>query len=431
MARDLSTLFSASRLLLARLTGAGAGFLTQIVLARLLPPQDLGLFFAATSFAALAGLVLTQGYPGILQRFITRYRERRRERLLAGFVWQVQVETVALTAAMTLIIAGGGLLWPGLSPDYRLVAFSTALATAAAASLTIYNAAASVERRFELAQFPETLIRPLVFLPLVFVLDRIWFLSAGRVTALYAVLTVLLAVAQYMQIAPAVPSASKVAGERVTRQWRAEARLFALAMLFATSFADLAIVLASPFLGPAGLAPFGVVLKTSLLVGFAVQVAHQVALPDLAEAYERNDASKIERSLWQATAFPTVVTAFALIAAMFGGEKFLLLFGPEYVTANGPLLILLVAQFLRAAAGPSQSLLMLKGDQGTNAAICVVCTVTLLIANTALVPIWDIYGAALAVLLTVTVWFGASARMLVARRGVRVDLPFLVGGARN
>ncbi len=59
MARDLSNLFSASRLLLARFAGAGAGFMTQIALARLLPPQDLGLFFAATSFAAVAGLVLT------------------------------------------------------------------------------------------------------------------------------------------------------------------------------------------------------------------------------------------------------------------------------------------------------------------------------------------------------------------------------------
>lgn len=430
MPRDLSTLFSASRLLLARLTGAGAGFLTQIVLARLLPPEDLGLFFAATSFAALAGLVLTQGYPGIMQRFTTRYRERRRERLLAGFVWQVQVETVALTAATTLIIIAGGLLWPGFSPDHRLVAFSMALATAAAASLTIYNAAASVERRFELAQFPETLIRPIAFLPLVFVLDRIWLLSAGTVTALYAGLTVILAVAQYIQIAPDVPTASRVAAAPVTRRWRAEARLFALAMLFATSFADLAIVLASPFLGPVGLAPFGVVLKTSLLVGFAVQVAHQVALPDLAEAFERNDTARIERSLWQATAFPTVVTAIALTAAMFGGDRFLLLFGPEYVTANGPLLILLVAQLLRAAAGPSQSLLMLKGDQATNATVCVVCTVILLLANAALVPIFDIYGAAVAVLLTVTVWFGASAHVLI-RRGVRVDLPFLMGGARN
>lgn len=432
VARDLSNLFSASRLLLARLAGAGAGFLTQIVLARLLPPQDLGLFFAATSFAAVAGLVLTQGYPGILQRFITRYRERRRACLLAGFVWQVQSETVVLTIAMTLFIGGAGVLWPGLSSDQRLVAFSTALATAAAASLTIYNAAASVERRFELAQFPETLIRPIAFLPLVFVLDRNWIVSAGTVTVLYAGLTALLAVAQYIQIAPALPAASKAASSRVTRRWRAEALLSALAMLFATSFADLAIVLASPFLGPAGLAPFGIVLKVSLLVGFAVQVAHQVALPDLAEAYERKDAAKIARSLWQATAFPAVITTLALIAAMFGGERFLLLFGPEYVSAHGALLILLVAQLLRAAAGPSQSLLMLKGDQAANAAICVACTAILLMANAALVPIWRIHGASIAVLLTVAVWFGASARMLVVRHGLRVDLPYLVGRyARN
>ncbi len=430
MVRHFPSLLSSSRLLLARLAGAGAGFLSQLVLARLLPVEDLGMFFAATSFAALAGLVLTQGYPGILQRFITRYRERRRERLLAGFVWQVQIETVVLTLAVALAVATAGVLWPALSPDHRLVFLSAGLCAAGASSLTIYNAFASVERRFELAQFPETLIRPIVFLPFIFVLLSTGIgMTAGTVTALYAVLTAILAGIQYARIAPAVPSGSKIRGSRTTRRWRAEARLFALAIIFATSFADLAILLSSPFLGPAGLAPFGVVLKTSLLVGFAVQVAHQVALPDLAEAHERGDAPQIARSLWHATAFPTAVTAGALIAAVIGGEWFLGLFGPDYIEAKGPLLILLSAQFLRAAAGPSQSLLMLKGEQVANATICVVCTVTLALANAALVPISGVYGASFAVLLTVAVWFGASAYMLAVRSGVRVDLPFLVGRA--
>jgi len=59
----------------ARFVGAGAGFLAQVVLARLLP-EALGIFFVATSLAALLGLLATQGYPLIVQRFITRYRQK-------------------------------------------------------------------------------------------------------------------------------------------------------------------------------------------------------------------------------------------------------------------------------------------------------------------------------------------------------------------
>ena len=427
MTRRISSLFSASRLLLARLAGAGAGFLSQILLARLLPAEDLGMFFTATSFAALAGLILTQGYPGVMQRFITRYRERRRSRLLGSFVWQVQAETIFLVSAVAVAVAAAGLLWPGLPFDKRLVFLSTALCTAAAASLTVYGAFAAVERRFELAQLPETLIRPIAFLPLLFVmLDTNVGLTAGTVTTLYAALTAALACVQYVRIAPALPPSTREDGPTPSARWRAEAILFALAIMFATSFADLAILLSSPFLASVGLAQFGVALKTSLLVGFAVQVAHQVALPDLAEAHERSDLDGITRSLWQATAFPSILTGLALFAAVAGGEWFLALFGPEYTAAKWPLLILLAAQFLRAVAGPGQSLLMLKGAQVTNAVICVTCTVTLALSNAVLVPLWDIYGASFSVLITVSLWFGSAACILAKRNGMRVDLPFLM-----
>ena len=239
-----SNLFSVSRLLSARLAGAGAGFLTQLLLARLLPAEDLGTFFTATSFAALAGLVLTQGYSGVLQRFITRYRERGRARLLGSFVWQVQAETIFLVGGIALAVAMAGLLWPGLPFDRQLVFLSTALCMAAAASLTIYGGFAAVERRFELAQLPETLIRPLAFLPLISLMPHTGVgMTAGTVTTLYAVLTAALACIQYARIAPTVPLSTKADGPRPSSRWRSEAVLFALAIMFATSFADLAILL--------------------------------------------------------------------------------------------------------------------------------------------------------------------------------------------
>ena len=427
MPRHLSSLHSASRLMLARLTGAGAGFLGQLLLARLMPAEDLGVFFAATSFAALAGLIATQGYPGVMQRFITRYRERRRERLLGSFVWQVKFETILLTVAVALSAAAVGLVWPGLTFDRILVLLATALCTITASSFTIYGAFAAIERRFELAQLPETLIRPVVFLPLILLVAVTGIgVTAGTITLSYAMLSAVLACIQYARIAPVVPAAANIGSSHAGSKWRGEARLFALAIIFATSFADLAIVLASPFLGSAYLATFGIALKTSLLVGFAVQIAHQIALPDLAEAHECGDFAGIQRALWQATVFPSVVTGVALIGAIAGGEWFLSLFGSHYAIAKWPLVILVAAQFVRALAGPGQSLLMLKGAQGTNAAICAVSTGTLAVTNATLVPYWGMYGASVAVLITVTLWFGSAAYILSSRNGMRVDLPFLV-----
>lgn len=418
---------SAPLLLLARLAGAGAGFVTQLILARLLSTEDLGIFFAATSFAALAGLLVCQGYPGVAQRFITRYRERHREALLHGFVEQAQRESVVITVTVMFLVIGFGTAWPAIKFDLRVVAVATALITGAASVLTMYGALASVQRRFGLAQLPETLIRPILFLPVVWLAGGIGSgMSAGMATALYAVLTAALALGQYTFIKSKLPRAQRIRRPRIAGHWRREAWSFALAILFVTSFADLAILLSSPFLGAVGLAPFGIALKISLLIGFAVQIAQQVALPDLAEAHERGDTHGVVRSLLQATIFPSLATAAALLGSVFLGEWFLSLFGPQYTIAKWPLVILFGAQFLRAIAGPGQSLLMLKGAQITNAAICLVCTIFLGLANAGLVPLFGLEGAASAVLLTVILWVGSSAYFLKARFNARVDLPFLV-----
>jgi hypothetical protein len=49
----------------------------------MLASADLGMFFAATGFCRACRNPGHQGYPGVLQRFMTRYRGRHRERLLA------------------------------------------------------------------------------------------------------------------------------------------------------------------------------------------------------------------------------------------------------------------------------------------------------------------------------------------------------------
>lgn len=424
-----SSNLSAPLLMLARLAGAGAGFLAQLILARLLSTEDLGIFFAATSFAALAGIVVCQGYPGIAQRFIARYSERKREALLYGFVEQARRETAVITTALMIVVAAFGFAWPELRFDMRVVLVSTAVILGAASALTLFGALASVQRRFALAQLPETLIRPLLFLPVVSLAGVLVAMSVGTTTAIYAVLTAALAMAQYSLIRPDLPLSRRVYRPRLAGHWRREAWSFALAILFVTSFADLAILLASPFLGAAGLAPFGIALKISLLIGFAVQIAQQVALPDLAEAHEREDVHAVGRSLLQATIFPSLVTGAALFGSAFLGEWFLSLFGPQYTVAKWPLFVLIGAQFLRALAGPGQSLLMLKGAQGTNAVICLGCSIFLALANAVLVPLFGLEGAAFAVLLTVALWVVSSAYVLRKKYHARVDLPFLVASS--
>jgi len=414
-------------MMLARLTGAGAGFLAQLVLARLLTPEALGKFFAATSLAAVLGLVATQGYPGILQRFMTRYRQPGRAVQLSAFVAQVQRETGAAGLAFATLFLVPAVALPALDIDWRIFLLATAVCIGAATSFSVYPPLCCADRKFALGLLPETLGRPIIFLGVILVIGLSGVsLTAGFAVAAFAAVSGSLALAQFFTVRSDFPSRASCAAKSLRWRWRQEAWPLLIVLLFTTLFADVVILLTSPFLGAEALAPFGIALKISVLIGFTVQVTHQMSLPDLADAHERQNPEEMLNALLRSTLLPVLLTSAALAGAIFWGDQILRLFGPGYAAAKWGLVILISAQLVRALAGPAPMLLTLGGAQKTNAAISVATCGVLLIANAALTPRFGLLGACLSVLLAAFAWTGLSATMLAQRMKMGAGLLFVL-----
>lgn len=406
----------------ARIAGAGTGFLAQTFLAHLLSPEALGQFFAATSLATVLGLLATQGYPGVMQRFATRYRTTERRSLGNDFFSQLQCDTAAATVAFATIMVVPAFFLSGIGRDGRILILATALCMVSVSAFSIYAALALTARRFGVALLPETLLRPSIFLAAVWILDASAFqFSAGTTAAAFAIVSFGLALAQYLAVQKAFPVHKVLASHRLVRRWRWEARPLLVVLLVTNLFADVAILLTSPFLEPSSLGPFGIALKISMLVGFIVQVTHQIELPDLADANVKGLASETQSVLLRSTLIPVLVTLLALIGSIVWGERLLLFFGPAYPAAADVLSILIGAQLIRAIAGPSPMLLTLLGARATNATICVGICLVLLVANATLTVHFGMVGAGLAVVSSIVAWTGASAFVLYWQAKTRVD----------
>ncbi|HDO52444.1 MAG TPA: lipopolysaccharide biosynthesis protein, partial [Rhizobiales bacterium] len=97
-----------------RVAGAGAGFMTQLLLARTMAPADLGLFYIFSSMAIVLGTVAAIGYPGIANQFIVRYKARGKKRSLRAFVRTARRDTfiasifVAIFCVAAVAIGSGG-----------------------------------------------------------------------------------------------------------------------------------------------------------------------------------------------------------------------------------------------------------------------------------------------------------------------------------
>jgi O-antigen/teichoic acid export membrane protein len=213
---------------------------------------------------------------------------------------------------------------------------------------------------------------------------------------------------------------------RLVKKWRREAWPLVMVAAFTGLLSELAVLLATPFMQSADVAAFGICLKLAFLVGFAVQAAHQAILPDLGDAAARRERGGMGTKLLAASLFPIVVTGVAVIASVIAGELLLGVFGEEFKAAKTTLVILLIAQLVRALAGPSPHLLTLRGAQTVSAAICAASLGILLIGNALLAPMWGSEGAAISLLVTTIFWLSATAIALHRVGGTRSDLAGLL-----
>jgi len=422
---------TSSLLSLARVAGALAGFVTQIILARTLQASALGVFYSVTSLGAVVGLVAAHGYPAIAPRFLSRYREQGKDWLIAAFVARARKDASVYVVIATVGVFAVAFLWPSLSIEARLATAAAALSIPANASLRLNGSLAAAIRRFALAYLPDTCIRPFVLLGGILILIALGVtLTASIVTLLLTVVFTGLALTQYFLLRKDVPvtdAPAPVARPRLVKIWRREAKPLILVALFTYFFADVDILMVTPLLASADTAIVGLCLKLALLVGFAVQVAHQVVVPDLADAHARKDHSVIRDVVLKALAFPLVVTVAAILVVALSGETILSLFGPEFTGAKLPLLILLLCQLARAVFGPNAPLLTVIGAQRQNAALAIAALVVLVLSKLVLAPLYGVIGAALAVAIATVFWLAACSVMLARLSGLRTDALYLVG----
>jgi O-antigen/teichoic acid export membrane protein len=425
--------FTTSSLLsLARVAGAVAGFVTQIMLARTLQASALGVFYSVTSLAAVVGLIAAHGYPAIAPRFMSRYRERGKNWLINAFVVRARKDATTYVAVATGAVLALALLWPDFSLEVRLALIAAALSIPANAALRLNGSLAVAIRRFALAYLPDTCIRPFVLLGGVLVMIALGVtLTASNVTLLLTAVFTGLALTQYLLLRNDMPKVEATVPQDVPSRlisiWRREATPLILVALFTYFFADVDILIVTPVLASADTAVVGICLKLALLVGFAVQVAHQVVVPDLADAHARKEHGAIGAVVLKALGFPLAVTLAALLVVALWGETLLSLFGPEFTGAKLPLLILLACQLARALFGPNVPLLTVIGAQKQNAVLAVSALVVLAVSNLVLAPAYGVLGAAIAVAIATLFWLMTVAIVLARLGGLRTDAVYLLG----
>ncbi len=432
--RPFSGLFSTSALLMAaRVVGLGAGFGTQILLARLLQPQGLGIFYFATSIAYLVSIVAAFGYPVVAVRFISRYRTRGKIALKQAFVNRAQRDTavvsiVAMAAVMLLAAVVPGDL------TTRLAVAVAAIGIPAWALSRIYASIAGAIREFALSYVLNLLWRPIVFL-LVIGVAALLFATPSPIVAsgVFSFVAVVIVALQFKGLVRHFPGMLErtAADRRQIYQWRlASAPLLILAG-FSTLTNDLNLALLGTIVSKADLAVFGVCLKLAVVVEYAVSLIHELSAPDISDALARKQTAVIENAVARANIAAVGATLAALVGVAVLGRFILSVFGPDFVRAFPILVVLVACQFIRAAFGPSMLTLISAGAQKSVVLVFSIAIVAYSLGNLVLVLMFGLNGAAVAFAAMTGFWTIALALVAKCKTGLRLDIAASVGVLRR
>ena len=167
---------------------------------------------------------------------------------------------------------------------------------------------------------------------------------------------------------------------------------------------------------------YSVAVKLSTLTALSLLSVNIVVAPKIAEIYEKRKTDELQLLIKKSTRLIFVISIFLLSFIFLFSEHILSLFGPNYIVASAPLVILLSAQLYNSLSGPSAIYLNMTGKQRVLNLILIVGLLTNIFLNLYLIPNYGMNGAAIATLVSLVLWNSMAAIYIYFKDSIKVFL---------
>lgn len=382
-----------------RILSAVIAFVSQVILARLMGPFEYGIFVLVWVAMVIIGGLAPLGFQTAIIRFLPQYAEQNDLSRIRGMLVSSRIFVLVFSSFVALATVGVVYFGSHWFESYLVLPFIVgAIALPMIALGDMLDGTARAKGWPVRALGPTYILRPMFILVLMISGWALGYPINGVTALLCAVAaTYITSLIQFFVLNHNL-SSEFADGKRTIemRYWLRVAFPIFLVEGFFFLLVNADILMVGLLMTPSDVAVYFATVKTIAVVHFVffavkagvanlfaarINDADQSALHDLA----RRSASW---SFW-----PSLLVGVMILAA---GPLLLALFG-EAFTDGYPLMFIMVAGVLiRASIGPAESLLNMSGHQN----ICAVVVGAVLAANIALnfalIPIYGLYGAAIA-----------------------------------
>lgn len=401
-------------------------FVNGLLLARWLGASGLGVYAYTLAVVGVASVVAAMGWPAATLRFAAQYHHRNDPLSLRGLL--------RLGSGMTGILAGlaglGMLGWAfarlHASPKLAAVVIVASPLPLLLSLTQLRLRTLQAFGRPVLAQIPDKLVKPATFLAglgLLWAVGREVDLSPTVAMGIW-VTTVALAFAvgtgflrRVLGRTRASPSERPV--YRV-REWTTTAGSLAIADSFGLIYGYIDILLLGVMATGAAVGRYQVAVRMSTLLLVLLTASNVVIAPTISRLYLDDDRVRLQRLVTRASRWVFAGTLVAFLGYAFAGRALLgSLFGPDYVGAFVPLLIISAGRLVDVACGPVTLLQQMTGGQRLISRAVGAGALLNLAGCAALIPRFGIDGAAASTAFSVAAVNVALAILGGNRIGVR------------
>lgn len=399
-----------------------AGFGMQVILARTLGPEGLGVYATFLSLATVLSITGGFGMPMAAVRFMPVYAANGQEARLRGFVRAAR----RLTLATALLVAAGFVLVVFTVPSLRGQASVAIAASAIIPAFCLGTLAAGMLQALGQPLRSDLLLNlARTGMIALFVLAAWWSGHADAAAALW--LTALAALLAWAAADRAARRAMPVAADGPAEEderpvWISAGMTFVLAMAAVSLIERLDTIMLGTLVGAEAAGIYSVASRLALTVALANTSVLALLAPALARQAAARDREGLQRTATTAVALALLLSL--AVAAVLGGASPWLLpaFGRDFEAAAAPLAILLAGQVAVAACGSAGGLLALAGHNRALIVTALAAVILDMALCLLLVPVFGPVGAAWATVATLLAQALALAVQVWRSMGVDTTL---------
>jgi O-antigen/teichoic acid export membrane protein len=406
----------------ARLIGAGIGFASQLVLARILTVDDVGIVFLGMSAAAFVALVANGGYALLATTELPKLTAHGRSKLANQFNQAAVSDSLIAFAALVAAVVFAEFTLDLTSGQRTALLFG--FLCAPASMFIRYNASMAMAARFfKTAYLPDFLFRPAAFLlGLIAGAFAGWLHSAWAALAVFVGVTYLTAVGQSWALQGRGLSIRHLALPRQSFVKKLRAKAFSLTLVsgMMLAFADIVTLISGWVLPEKDVAIVGIAMRLAALAGFVLQAGQMLVVTDFTQAMVKRDYVTADSLLRRINVTTVGIALAALIATLLLADFALGLFGDVYRQGKWLLVLFMIGQCLRALGGMNQQILSINGFQLRTAGSCLLTLAMLIGLSVIFCGSVGVIGIGYAVVCAELIWLialASQAQSLCGRRG--------------